>query len=205
MKKIFFLIYIILNFSFAYSENIELKSREDVEIENIESQIKVLEDKIQTIKKLKNNKNKDDINVRKLDELLQKIFNDLSISDLENIDEITDELLDALKRARDINYENERLSKIYGGNYSFVKTYQDAIITYAAEKSDIEHTLILIYGAIKDVIDKEIIIVQGRKNFVDSVKSKVTKLLLKEKLYSKIKPFYEALLNELYSNIQLFK
>lgn len=154
---------------------------------------------------IKNNKNKDDINVRKLDELLQKIFNDLSISDLENIDEITDELLDALKRARDINYENERLSKIYGGNYSFVKTYQDAIITYAAEKSDIEHTLILIYGAIKDVIDKEIIIVQGRKNFVDSVKSKVTKLLLKEKLYSKIKPFYEALLNELYSNIQLFK
>ena len=63
MKKIFFLIYIILNFSFAYSENIELKSREDVEIENIESQIKVLEDKIQTIKKLKNNKNKDDLKV----------------------------------------------------------------------------------------------------------------------------------------------
>ena len=63
MKKIFFLIYIFLNFSFAYSENIELKSREDVEIENIESQIKVLEDKIQTIKKLKNNKNKDDLKV----------------------------------------------------------------------------------------------------------------------------------------------
>ena len=63
MKKIFFLIYIFLNFSFLYSENIELKSREDVEIENIESQIKVLEDKIQTIKKLKNNKNKDDLKV----------------------------------------------------------------------------------------------------------------------------------------------
>ncbi|MEX6493796.1 autotransporter phospholipase A1 FplA [Fusobacterium animalis] len=63
MKKIFFLIYIFLNFSFAYSENIELKSREDVEIENIESQIKVLEDKIQTIKKLKNNKNKNDLKV----------------------------------------------------------------------------------------------------------------------------------------------
>ena len=50
MKKIFFLIYIFLNFSFAYSENIELKSREDVEIENIENQIKILKDKIQTIK-----------------------------------------------------------------------------------------------------------------------------------------------------------
>ena len=49
MKKIFFLIYIFLNFSLVYSKNIELKSREDVEIENLESQIKVLEDKIQTI------------------------------------------------------------------------------------------------------------------------------------------------------------
>ena len=63
MKKIFFLIYIFLNFSFAYSENIELKSREDVEIENLENQIKVLEDKIQTIKKLKNNKDKNDLKV----------------------------------------------------------------------------------------------------------------------------------------------
>ena len=63
MKKIFCLIYIILNFNFAYSENIELKSREDVEIENIENQIKILKDKIQTIKKLKNNKNKDDLKV----------------------------------------------------------------------------------------------------------------------------------------------
>ena len=63
MKKIFFLIYIFLNFSFTYSENIELKSREDVEIENLESQIKVLEDKIQTIKKLKNDKDRNDLKV----------------------------------------------------------------------------------------------------------------------------------------------
>ena len=63
MKKIFFLIYIFFIFSFAYSKNIELKSREDVEIENLESQIKVLENKIQTIKKLKNDKNKNDLKV----------------------------------------------------------------------------------------------------------------------------------------------
>ena len=41
MKKIFFFIYIFLNFSLTYSENIKLKSREDVEIENLENQIKV--------------------------------------------------------------------------------------------------------------------------------------------------------------------
>jgi len=63
VKKIFFFIYIFLNFSLTYSENIKLKSREDVEIENLENQIKVLEDKIQTIKKLKNDKNKNDLKV----------------------------------------------------------------------------------------------------------------------------------------------
>ena len=65
---------------------------------------------------IKKNKNKGDIKIKKLDELLQKIFNNLSISDLSDLDSITDELLEALERARNINYENERLSKIYGGN-----------------------------------------------------------------------------------------
>ena len=154
---------------------------------------------------IKKNKNKGDIKIRKLDELLQKIFNDLSISDLNDLDSITDELLEALERARNINYENERLSKIYGGSYAFVKTYQDAIEIYPADKSEIERTLVIIYNEIKDALDKEIVTIQGRKNFADSIKSKVTKILLKEKLYGKIKGFYVQLLNDLYTNIQLFK
>ncbi|MCM1064989.1 MAG: hypothetical protein NC420_11085 [Eubacterium sp.] len=154
---------------------------------------------------IKKNKNKGDVKIRKLDELLQKIFNDLSISDLNDLDSITDELLEALERARNINYENERLSTLYGGNYAFVKTYQDAIETYSVDKSDIERTLVIIYGAIEDVLDKEVVVIQGRKNFTDSVKVKATKILLKEKLYEKIKGFYTQLLNDLYTNIQLFK
>lgn len=154
---------------------------------------------------IKKNKNKGDIKIRKLDELLQKIFNDLSISDLNDLDSITDELLEALERARNINYENERLAKIYGGSYAFVKTYQDAIEIYSADKSEIERTLMIIYGAVEDALDKEIVAIQGRKNFADSIKAKVTKTLLKEKLYGKIKGFYVQLLNDLYTNIQLFK
>lgn len=154
---------------------------------------------------IKKNKNKSDIKIRKLDELLQKIFNDLSISDLNDLDSITDELLEALERARNINYENKRLSKIYGGSYAFVKTYQDAIETYPADKSEIERTLVIIYNEIKNALDKEIVAIQGRKNFADSIKSKATKILLKEKLYGKIKGFYVQLLNDLYTNIQLFK
>ncbi|MCM1136275.1 MAG: DEAD/DEAH box helicase family protein [Clostridium sp.] len=154
---------------------------------------------------IKKNKNKGDIKIRKLDELLQKIFNDLSISDLNDLASITDELLDALARARNINYENERLSGIYGGNYAFVKTYQDVIEIYPADKSEIERVLVIIYHEIEDILDKEVLVVQGRKNFADLVKSKATKILLKEKLYGKIKGFYTQLLNELYTNIQLFK
>ena len=154
---------------------------------------------------IKNNKNKSDIKIVKLDQLLQEIFNKLSISDLSDLDSITDELLEALKRARDINYENERLASLYGGNYAFVKTYQDTIETYSIDKSEIERVLVIIYENIKHVIDTESLIIQGRKNFTDSIKQDVTKTLLKEKLYSKIKLFYDQMLNELYTNIQLFK
>lgn len=153
---------------------------------------------------IKKNKNKDEIKIKKLDELLQKIFNDLSITDLNTLDNITDELLEALERVRNINYENERLSLIYGGNYGFVKTYQEASINYC-DGSDIEYVLMLIYEAIKDVLDSDALIIQGRKNFVDSVKSKVTKQLLKAKVYSKVKNFYDQLLNDLYTNLQLYK
>lgn len=151
---------------------------------------------------IKKNKNKGDIKIRKLDELLQKIFNELSIN---NLDSVTDELLEALEKARNINYENERLSRIYGGNYAFVKTYQDAIEIYPVDKSDIERILVIVYGIIGDTLDKEIVTIQGRKNFADSIKSRITKPLIREDLYPKIKDFYTQLLNELYTNIQLFK
>ena len=155
---------------------------------------------------IKKNKNKDDIKIRELDELLKKIFNELEIVDLSDLDSVSDELLEALEKARNINYENDRLSKMYGGNYAFVKTYQDAVNIYnTVDKKEIERALVLIYESIKDVIDKDIVIVQGRKNFADSIKSKVTKMLLKEKIYTHIKSFYDAILNELYNNIQLFK
>lgn len=155
---------------------------------------------------IKKNKNKGDIKIAELEELIKKIFNKLEIVDLSDLDSMSDELIEALERARNINYENERLSKMYGGNYAFVKTYQDAILTYTqCDNKKIERVLVLIYENIKDVVDKDIIIVQGRKNFADSIKKKVTKLLLKEQLYKDIKNFYDALLNELYTNIQLFK
>ncbi len=134
-------------------------------------------------REIKNNKNKEDIKVVKLDQLLQEIFSKLSISDLSDLDAITDELLEALKQARDINDENDRLAQIYGGNYAFVKTYQDAVEKYAADKSEIEGMLVYIYHDIKDIMEADTLIVQGRKNFIDSIKHDVTKPLLKAGIY----------------------
>lgn len=155
---------------------------------------------------IKRNKNKDDIKIIQLDELLQKIFEHLNIHDLSDLDSITDELLQALQKARNINSENERLADIYGGNYAFVKTYQDGSEKYDQIKpEELEQILVLIYNNMKDVLDKDIVLVQGRKNFVDTIKTRVTKILLKAKLYKKVKVFYDVLLNELYNNIQIFK
>lgn len=155
---------------------------------------------------IQRNKNKDDIKVMKLDQLLQEIFHKLSISDLSDLDSITDELLEALKQAQNINYENERLAKQYGNNYAFVKTYQDAVAEYTViDQSVIERTLIVVYENIKDTLSVDGMIAQGRKKFTDNIKKESTKNLLKAGLYQRIKGYYDAILNELYTNIQIYK
>lgn len=152
------------------------------------------------------NKNKGDIKVMKLDQLLQEIFNKLSISDLSDLDSITDELLEALKQAQNINYENERLASQYGNNFAFVKTYQDAVTDYTVvDQSVFEGTLAIVYENIKDTLSVDGITAQGRKKFVDNIKKESTKDLLKAGLYQRVKAYYDAILNELYTNIQIYK
>lgn len=154
---------------------------------------------------IKSNQNKNDIKIVKLDQILQEIFNKLSISDLSDLDSITDELLEALKQVRDINYENNRLAELYGGNYAFVKTYQDAVEEFDADKSVIEGTLIIVYEDIKEVLNTDSLIIQGRNNFTATIKQDVTKQLLKESYYQRIRAYYDKMLNDLYTNIQLYK
>ena len=63
MKKIIFLTYIFLIFNLSYAEEIQLKTREDVEIEKMEEQIKNLQDKIENTKKLKSAKDNKNLKV----------------------------------------------------------------------------------------------------------------------------------------------
>ena len=156
-------------------------------------------------REVQNNKNKKDIIVQKLEDLLKKIFEKLQVFEYETIDELSEELRLALEEAKRINEENERLSEAYGGSFAFVKTLSDAVLETNIDRSDIESFLKIAYDNIKDTIYDDALIIQGKKGFVDATKAKITVLLIKEKLFKKIKDSYDEILEMLYVNLLLYK
>jgi len=156
-------------------------------------------------KEVQKNKNKKDIKVQKLEELLKKIFQKLEVFEYSNIEELSEELRTALEEAKKINKENDRLSRAYGGSFAFVKTLTDALIETNVDRSVTESFLKIIYENIKDTIYDDALVVQGRKGFVDATKAKITVTLIKEKLFKKIKESYDEILEMLYVNLLLYK
>lgn len=154
---------------------------------------------------VKKNKNKKDIKIQKLDELLQKIFEKLSVAEFDNIDEFTDELKNAYEEAKRINQENDRLAKLYGGSYAFVKTLSDAVLETKINRSDIEALLAIVYENIKDTIYDDVLLMQGKKGFVDSTKSLVTMIIIKNGIYKMVKSDYDEILGMLYINLLNYK
>lgn len=166
-------------------------------------------DKIKRIQKgIKENKNKDDIRIVQLSELLEQIFISLEIIDINDLSKIDDELLQALEELERINSENERLSEIYNGSFAFVKTYNDYCTTYPQyDRADIENVLICIYNSVSEIMSKNAIIIQGRSNFITNVQQKTTIDLLKSGLYKKLnlKEWYPQLIGDIYVNLQIYK
>ena len=155
-------------------------------------------------KEIKRNKNRNQAEMVKLDELLRKLFAAMNIDDLDNLNAQLEEIL---KKMRAINEENERLAKRYDGNYAFVKTFIDAAEMHNdLAKEDIAEVLDVVFEAVKDIKDMNLLVIQGRDVFTASVKKQTTAKLLKSGLYKKLvlKDWYTDLLNETYSNIKLF-
>ena len=171
----------------------------DDDYEKIKDVVNKVQDEI------RKNKNKKDIKVQKLETLLKRIFEKLQMFEYDSVDELTDELKIALEESKKINEENERLSRTYGGSYGFVKTISDCVVETNIDRSTIEKVLVIVYENIKDTIYDDALIVQGKKGFIDSTKAKVTKTLLKEKLYTLIKSSYDSILDILYFNLLLYK
>lgn len=171
----------------------------DENLKNVESLINELTTEI------KNNKNKRDIKVQKLNELLKDIFNKLEFKSYSDINELEDELKNIIEEAKKINEENERLAKAYGGNFAFVKTLSDATIQTTIDRSKIEEFLKIVYENMKDTLNDDVLVMIGKQGFINTIKEKITKILLKQKLYSLFKEYYEDILEMLYSNLMIYK
>ena len=123
------------------------------------------------------------------------------------IAEMNDELRKALEEAKRINDENERISARYDGSYAFVKTYTDAVEIHPEyDKEDIAAVMDIVYEAVKEITTANILILQGRDNFISSLNSKTITKLIKAKLYGKLalKDWYGSLLSETYANMKIF-
>lgn len=152
---------------------------------------------------IKQNRNHNQIEMVKLDEVLQKLF---AMLDISNLDDINEKLRGILKEARRINEENERLSARYDGSYAFVKTYTDAIEVHPEyDKEDIAKVLDIVYETVKDIRSANILILQGRDNFISSVNHMTVTKLIKAKLYGKLalNTWYNDILTETYTNMKI--
>ena len=153
---------------------------------------------------IKKNRNHNQIEMVKLDEVLQKLFASLDIS---NLSEINEELRRILEEAKRINEENEKISKRYDGSYAFVKTYTDAKEVHPEiDKDIIANVIDIVYEAVKEIQTANILILQGRTNFISSINKMTTVKLIKTGLYddADLDSWYDSLLAEVYSNMKLF-
>lgn len=158
-------------------------------------------------REVKKNRNHNQVEMIKLDELLQKIFEMLEIADIDNLAAVNEELAKVLAEIRRINAENDRLAARYDGDYAFVKTYTDAVEIHPEyDKEDIAAVMDVVYAAVKDVRNTNILTIQQRDNFVGIVKKNTTAALLKSGLYKKLslKDWYTDILNETYANMKIF-
>ena len=80
------------------------------------------------------------------------------------------------------------------------------------ERSDldskrVEKTMGIIYNKIKDAVDVDILVIQGRQGFIDETKKKVVIELLQSGLFKELglKTWLETLLSNMYTNLQNYR
>ena len=151
---------------------------------------------------IKKNKNKNDIRIVKLNELLQKVFDKMNITDASDLDDISEELAEIYNSILEINESNNRMAEKYGNNFTFVKTYQDITSKCDIETNVLENMLRVVYEDIADIVNEDSLIIQGNRSFISSIKERITTKLISNGLYSKIRKCYDEILNDLYINLQ---
>ncbi len=153
---------------------------------------------------IKRNRNHNQIEMVKLDDILKHLF---EILDISNMADINEELRQVLDKIRRINEENERISERYGGSYAFVKTYTDAVeIHPELDKEVVARVVDVVYAAVQEIQSANMLILQGRENFMRSINRSTTVELIKSGLYddAELDDWYDELLAETYANMRIF-
>ena len=167
--------------------------------------VKIIED-IQ--KEVRRNKNSTQLQFVLLNELLAKIFEQLDIANIEDLKDINSELYEAYLKLKEINDENERLSSVYGGQFAYVKSYQDYISDFPDQDVlRVEEMYVDLYSTVSETLSTNALIQRSRENFSTAIKKKAIPLLLKKKLYKELdlKNSFDIVLNQLYSNLLAYK
>ena len=154
-----------------------------------------------------NLQNKDDEEVIKLDEFLRKTFEKLQFNTIDDLNQLSAEIKEAMEKARQINEENEKMASEFNNQFAYVKTYQDICKNHPElNKKDIFEFVKTLENAISDINSINTLVLVGRSNFISNVKSSTSSDLLKKGLYKKLKlnQLFDGILSKLFVNLQLY-
>ncbi|MFA6755537.1 MAG: DEAD/DEAH box helicase family protein [Bacilli bacterium] len=154
-----------------------------------------------------NLQNKDDEEVIKLDEFLRKTFEKLQFNTIDDLNQLSAEIKEAMEKARQINEENEKMASEFNNQFAYVKTYQDICKNHPElNKKDIFEFVKTLENAISDINSINTLVLVGRSNFISNVKSSTSSDLLKKGLYKKLKlnQLFDGILSQLFVNLQLY-
>ncbi len=158
-------------------------------------------------KEVKKLQNHDDERVLQLDEFLKGLFEKLQFNSADEFNLLSEEIQEAMEKARAINEENARLSAEFGGRFAYVKTYQDLCTNHPDfVPDDVMKFMKIVEKAVSGIATVNSLVLVGRTNFIANVKKNSTSELLTAGLYKKLNlsATFDAVLGNLFVNLQLF-
>ena len=157
---------------------------------------------------VKQSKNPKQTELIALDEYLSRLFEQLEISSLTELEGITDELRTMYEKYKAINAENERLAQRFEGNFAYVATYQGLLqANPSLDKEEVITLMGVIYDTAKELTGRNTLIMHNRDNFITGIKKNIVVQLVKSGLFKKMQlsKQLDAVLSDTYKNLLVYR
>lgn len=182
-------------------KNEDEKKDNDV-VDYVDKDIEEYKKLILEIKKaMAENKNKKDTKYMSLATKLTEVFNRLSLSDRDDLKVIQEDI-------NALNKHNEELAAAFDNHFAFIKTISEVKEKYYEFKDeDLELLFKIIFKQRKKDLNQSILLKMGKRSFIDSTKSLVTKEILRNEEYKylyksmDLNKKYDEILEKLYINL----